>query len=252
MSEHPAPGCVTVSRKLRRTGLPRAVELAQRIGLEFQPNLALAKPPMLVVERAGIKLVTAAGSMRPHPGLGLVRLKRLVRGEGETEPLLELAEIRPGDRVFDGTFGFGQDALVFAWAVGPEGRVTAVESSPLLAGMALDAMWRWPEPAGELTKRIDLVFGDARAVLAAAPSASEDVVYLDPMFRDPRSAAPDFVVLRALANETPLDEALIADARRVARRHVIVKDAWPGRELGRLGLRPVFGRRNAEIVYGIL
>ena len=243
-------GCVTVSKGAGAVERDRARRLAARVGLAFvEPEVAHGR--LVVVERAGVRLVTEAGTIGSHPGMALVRLRRLLRGE-EGDLLRNVSGVRAGDRVLDATFGFGQDALVFAHAVGPQGQVVAVESSPLLTALALEGMPRWPAPAGELTGRIELAAGDARALLEQAEERSFDLVYFDPMFRRPRSAAPDFVVLRALANETPLDAALLARAAKVARRAVVVKDAWPGRELERLAIPVTHVRRRAEIVYGLL
>lgn len=242
-------GCVTVSNSARTPEIERAKALAQRIGLPFLP-LEASTVPRLVVERAGVHLDTEVGTIRSHPGMGLVRVRRLVRAT-EHDPLVDLMRLEHGDQVLDATFGFGQDALVLAWGVGEEGRVTALESSPLLAGLALAGMHAWPKPAGELTGRIALAVGDARTSLAAAPDASFDVVYFDPMFRKRRGAAPDFAVLRSVAEKAPLDAQTLAHARRVARRLVVVKDGWPGHDLLRLGHEPVDFARRAEIVFGL-
>jgi hypothetical protein len=238
--------CVTVSTNGRAREVERARSLASRVGLPFEQNPTNSR--RIVVERAGVRLETEGGVVRSHPGMGLVRLRRLMR-ETEPDPLLQIAAIRPGDHVVDATFGFGQDALVFAWAVGQAGRVTALEASPLLAGLAMEGMHRWPEPGGEVTQRIELHCAEARRWLSAAPDGSADVVYLDPMFRKPKASAPDFAVLRIVAETSPLDGALIAEARRVARRLVVVKDAWPGHELVRLGREPVDRDRRADIVF---
>ena len=205
----------------------------------------------LVIERHGVHLDMGDDSMRSHPGMGLVRLRRLVRGE-EHDPLLDLAGVKAGDTVLDATFGFGQDALVFAYGVGNTGRVIALESSPLVLALAFSGMRHWPEPATLVVPRIDLRLADAGQFLAAAPSKSVDVVYFDPMFRDPRLAAPDFKLLRAMADPSPIRSEDVLNARRVARRLVLFKDAWPGREIGRLGVRPVESRRSAEITFGTL
>jgi 16S rRNA (guanine1516-N2)-methyltransferase len=238
---------VTVSANGRAREVERARALAGRIGLAFELH-----PPAghrrLVVERSGVRLETEGGVVRSHPGMGLVRLRRLMR-ETEPDPLLEMAGVRSGDHVVDATFGFGQDALVLAFAVGSSGRVTALEASPLLAGLALEGMHRWPEPGGEVTRRIDLQRASAREWLRAAATASADVVYFDPMFRKPKASAPDFAVLRLVAETSPLDGEMLREAQRVARRLVVVKDAWPGHELVRLGREPVDRDRRADIVF---
>ncbi|HXN83293.1 MAG TPA: hypothetical protein VN883_12530, partial [Myxococcales bacterium] len=79
---------------------------------------------------------------------------------------------------------------------------------------------------------------------------SFDVVLFDPMFRRAGEAAPLFDLVRTLAEHAPLRAEDLLEARRVARRGVLVKDAWPGAELARLRLTPLPSRRLPRIVFG--
>ena len=63
-------------------------------------------------------------------------------------------------------------------------------------------------------------------------------------------SAPIFDLVRELAEHAPLDPDTLEEARRVARRGVLIKDAPPGRELARLGLEPLPSRRGPRIVFG--
>lgn len=246
-----ATGWVTTSANAGEERVRQARDIARICGLAVAPRLALAGRPAVVLEPAGARLVTDEEYVtRSHPGIGLVRLRRVVRRE-ETDPLIDLAAIRPGDRVLDATFGFGQDALLFAQAVGPEGRVLGLEANALLAALAMGGLAYWPDPADRFVDRIELRHTDHRRFLAEAQPGDFDVIYFDPMFRRPREAAPDFATLRRYAEMSPLDPATLEQARRVATRCVIVKDAFPGRELQRLGLSPVGSRRRAEVVFGL-
>lgn len=76
------------------------------------------------------------------------------------------------------------------------------------------------------------------------------MVLFDPMFRAPIDSAPVFALLREHADHAPLQLEDLAAARRVCRRGVLVKDAWPGRELHRLGLSPLPARRVPAICFG--
>ena len=82
------------------------------------------------------------------------------------------------------------------------------------------------------------------------PARSVDVVLFDPMFRSAAEAGPLFEVVRQLGDPAPLTGETLREARRVARRGVLVKDAPPGMELARLGLAPLPSRRSPRIVYG--
>jgi hypothetical protein len=75
------------------------------------------------------------------------------------------------------------------------------------------------------------------------------LVLFDPMFRSPRPEPGGFDVLRRLALPRPLSRAALDEARRVARRCVVVKDGAPGWDLARLGLVPLASARGAHRYY---
>lgn len=250
MPLEPADCRVTVSHTAGSAVEARARAIAAACGLRFEERSGRQHAFAVVLEQAGAHLVVGEHGMRSHPGMGLVRVRRLLRAE-ERDPLVDAAEIRPGDAILDATFGYGQDALVLAFAAGPSGRVHALEASAPLAALAMAGMPHWAEPGAELARRITLEHADHRTRLATFPDRSFDVVLFDPMFRRAQPAAPDFHLLRALADTTPLEPASFAEAQRLARRCVIVKDGFAGRDLLRLGLLPQASRRRADIVFGV-
>jgi 16S rRNA (guanine1516-N2)-methyltransferase len=210
---------------------------------------------LLVLGAEGWTLRCAQGALGFSPGLAAVRIKRLRAAQQQEDHLVQLAELQPGDSVIDATFGLGVDALVCAHAVGPRGRVLGIEASLPLFALASAGLRR--ARAGSRTAEllddaapIELRHGAAREVLAKLPAASVDCVFFDPMFDRPRAAAPAFEVLRRFAVETPLDAGALAEARRVARRWVVVKAGRYGKELERLGLAPVRLGRYAPTVWG--
>lgn len=238
--------------------LDAARDAAARLGLPFlsRGRRSLAE----VAVEAGVEALLVLGARaslftdgreRPwDPGMGALRTKRLSIGETATaDPFLEAARLRPGDVVVDCTLGAGADALVAAAAVGPEGRVVGLESSPVLAAWVAEGLARLP---GEAARRIAVVAADHREWLVSAPERSADVVVFDPMFRHARAAPPGFDLVRRLADARPLAPEVLARARRVARRGVLVKDGTPGWDLARLGLSPLPSRRGAHRLYAWL
>jgi hypothetical protein len=81
------------------------------------------------------------------------------------------------------------------------------------------------------------------------PAASVDVVLFDPMFGRALAAQPGFEMLRRLANPSPLRADVLAEARRVARRVVLVKAARYTPMLRSLGLQPEHASRSAPVVW---
>jgi hypothetical protein len=100
--------------------------------------------------------------------------------------------------------------------------------------------------------RVEIRAADHAAALAALPDRSFDVVVFDPMFRHARAEPGGFDLVRRLADPRPLEPAALGRARRVARRHVLVKDGAPGWDLARLGLTPLPSSRGAHRYYARL
>ena len=195
---------------------------------------------------------TGPRAFRASLGLASLRLQRALAGE--VDPLVLAAKLVPGDLVLDATLGLGGDALLASYAT--RAPVLGLEESPLLAAFTQVSLRR-PGGVGPLLiaareagARIDVRCAEHGSVLAALASRSVDVVLLDPMFRLPSRASPLFGLVRALASSAPLTREVLREAQRVARRGVLVKDAAPGRELGRLGMSPLPSRRFPRIVFG--
>jgi len=175
-------------------------------------------------------------------------LRVLRARRGELDPLAQAAGLRSGDRVLDATLGLGGDALVAAHVTGA--RVVGLERDPLIAAFTQASLRRLQKHGREPGRLVEVVRADHREFLRAQPDGSFDVVLLDPMFRKAGDAGPLFDLLRAHAEHAPLEEETLREARRVARRGVLVKDAAHGDELRRLGLKARATRRSASICFG--
>ncbi len=229
---------------------------ARRVDRSKHTLAALMKqsgdPYMLVAGREGLRLADCSGGeWFFHPSMATVRVKRLLAGSGDA--MLAAAGVRPGDTVVDCTMGLATDAIVFAHAVGPSGRVTALESEPLpyvLAREGLSGYRCEPEPLEQAMRRVQPVLADHLSYLKSLPDRSADIVYFDPMFR--KSAAGSAIEpLRGMANRAALQPEAVAEAMRVARRTVVMKEHNRSGEFERLGFRPVMSGQS-KITYGVI
>lgn len=224
----------------RRLGLPY-LERARKSGLTFDAAAAF-----LVLGGDGWVLRDPHGDLPFSPGLARLRIKRLEQGLRD-DVLVRLGELKAGDQVLDCTFGLGADAQVCARAVGPTGSVVALEASlPLwaLGACGLSAQGAAPDSCA-----IEPRHADAAVILPTLPCGSFDCVLFDPMFGRPKKASPAFDMLRRYANHAPLSLSTLAEARRVARRWVVVKGARYSDDLKRLGLVPEPTSRFSEVVW---
>ena len=96
---------------------------------------------------------------------------------------------------------------------------------------------------------IEVRHADSGELLRGLPSASVDLVLFDPMFGRALSAQPGFEMLRRLVNPSPLKAEVLAEARRVARRAVLVKAARYTPMLRSLGLHHAHASRSAPVVW---
>lgn len=58
-------------------------------------------------------------------GSAMFRVKRVLRGE--KDPLIEAAQLKPGDSFLDCTLGLGSDAITASCATGANGKVAGIE-----------------------------------------------------------------------------------------------------------------------------
>jgi 16S rRNA (guanine1516-N2)-methyltransferase len=230
-------------------------ELAARFGLCAEPRAgrALAKvladaagAPVLVLGSRRADLYERGRRFAASAGMGFLRLVRA--RNGEVDPIVAHAGLRPGDTVLDATLGLGGDALVAAYAT--RTRVVGLESDGTIAAFTQASLRRLESHAGEPGRNVEVVHADHRSWLRAQPDRSFDVVLLDPMFRRSGDAGPLFDLLRFHAEHAPLDPRTLREAQRVARRGVLLKDAARGEELQRLGVVPRLSRRSAAIAFG--
>ncbi len=256
---------VTTSLRFDAAEEAAARAAAERHGVPYAPRdrqaletvrVRAGADALLVLSARKASLFVAGEERRWSAGMGVLRAKRHLRRSRdggapatERDPFLEAAGIREGDAVLDCTVGLGADALLAAAAVGPSGRVLGVESSPALAAWVSEGLRRLEH---EAAPRVEIRAGDHARVLASLQDGSFDVVVFDPMFRHARSGPGGFDLVRRLGDARPLAREVLLDARRVARRWVVVKDGAPGWDLARLGLTPLPSARGAHRYYARL
>jgi len=200
---------------------------------------------LVVFGEDAVSLWDREGQVRGGAGLAALRLKEIAKGRAE-DPLQRVGELAPGERVLDATLGFAQDARVAARLVGPGGSVLGVEASLPLVVLA-DATLRREAAPGSAP--IEVRHADSSELLRTMPAGSVDVVLLDPMFGRALPSQPGFEMLRRLADPSPLRAETLAEARRVARRAVLVKAARYTPVLRGLGLRHAHASRSAPVVW---
>ncbi|MEO3944537.1 class I SAM-dependent methyltransferase [Gorillibacterium sp. CAU 1737] len=186
-----------------------------------------------------------------HPSTAYIRVKRMTKGE--SDPLVDLSGVRAGDRVLDCTAGLASDSIVFAHAVGPEGKVTALESEAITVLLLEEGLPNYQakfQAVNDAMRRIEVVQTHHLDYLRRLPDKSYDIVYFDPMFRIPVEESSSISPYRGIANADPLTLEAVEEARRVAVRRILLKEHRDSPEYERLGFTK--HRSRTKIAYGVI
>ena len=160
-----------------------------------------------------------------HPNLFQVRASNVLRGA--PDHFLQAAQLGLNDSLLDCTLGFASEAALAALVVGETGHVVGLESVPELALVTRQGVQSFVLGSARLTaslRRVEVVGQDSKTYLPTCADASVDVIYFDPFFEHRLSGSEVSVSpLFVFGNPAPLDAATVDQARRVARRRVVIK-----------------------------
>jgi 16S rRNA (guanine1516-N2)-methyltransferase len=208
---------------------------------------------LLIATDRGPHVYSRGGDFFYHPGMGILRWKKLFNQQGTSaDHFVEAIALQAGQRYLDATLGLAGDALIASHLVGAQGQVMGLEASPLLYFVVSRGLKAYPSRLENLAadlQRIQTVLTDSLNYLRQQPADSFDVVYFDPMFRFPVKAASGMKPLRPLALELPLNLETVEEALRVAPR-VVIKERG-SKILQQLGCQKFTGGRYSSVVYGI-
>lgn len=197
----------------------------------------------------------AYGQLEPffyHPNSAAFRIKRLAKGE--TETLIDASCLKKGDTFLDCTLGVGSDSLVAAYVVGESGKVIGIESNKNVAFIVKDGMQTYDYSELPLTacmRNIEVIHDNAISFLKKQESKSFDVVYIDPMFEQVIEESKNFEALRAAGNHDALTEEWVEEAKRVAKRCVVLKAHFESPYFKQFGFTQHI-RPTAKFHYGTL
>ncbi|WP_460001339.1 class I SAM-dependent methyltransferase [Paradesulfitobacterium aromaticivorans] len=220
--------------------------------------------PRLSITRKGVFLSFRDERLSFHPSMALLRLINIYRGLPDR--YLEATALQTGDVLLDATLGLGTDALMGAWAVGKQGKVLTVESSPYIAAIVKDGLLKQlPIPQVEnmekrqawadvqlAARNIEVYWDDNLTFMQNMPPATVDVVYFDPMFRHTREKSASIKPLHLWADASSLRQEAVAEACRVARKRVVLKERKGSKEFARLGFEVMPGGRYSSVDYGVI
>lgn len=244
----------------------KLIELAKQIAIELslpylnrQKKSVLAmqekfQSDVLVVSKERLELYPY-GAVTPfffHPNSAAFRLKRLIKGEHDV--FLQATNLQKGDRFLDTTAGLCSDSIIASHAVGETGIVRACEVNRLIAYIVANGLKSYKTDFQELQssmRNVNLIHQDALEVLKVAESNSYDVVYMDPMFEEIIEESSNFEALRNIGDHTLLTEEWVEEAKRVAKKRVVLKAHFRSDLFQKFGFKQ-FERLTSKFHYGVI
>ncbi|WP_251453949.1 class I SAM-dependent methyltransferase [Veillonella intestinalis] len=226
---------VTISQKGKETEAIKAKEVARLLQLPYVPRNGLSLPRLqeqfegediLILSKQGPKLYTGEGKAHEFH-LSMAQLRIIAYDRGQRDHLIAALGSKPIHSFLDCTVGLGSDSLLVAYARPEINHLVALEGNPLLAYVTNYGCRHFTHKSELVTKalrRIHVCATRYETFLKQARTNSFDIVYFDPMFEVPVNDSPQFLSLRGHVLATPMTEAMLVEAKRVARNRVIIKE----------------------------
>lgn len=186
-----------------------------------------------------------------HPNMSALRIKHLINGEPDA--MVSVSGMCEGDLVLDCTLGMGADSIVASFVVGASGKVVALESEPVIAAIVKHGLQTYETQRKELNKAmraVEVIQTDYRTYLKQCEDEAFDIVMFDPMFRETIQASAAMQQLKSLANPAPLDQESVAEAVRVAKKAVLLKERVKSGEFERLGF--TIAKESSQFAWGVI
>jgi len=249
---------VTTSRKADGRQQKSAQELAQRLGLTFflRQEISLKElnnlyQGLIVVEAEKIVLKTLEAEFFFHPNMAKLRISNI--RQGQPDHLILALDLQEGDSLLDGTLGLAGDAITASFWLKKKGTVIGLEVVPLIYEIVSYGLAHSTLPDQEIEeamRRIRVFNIHYLDYLKKLPDQSIDIIYFDPMFDRTIIGASSILSLRELAEKESLVWDALQEAKRAARKRVVMKSRKGSQELVKLGFTSICGGKYSKVEYG--
>lgn len=253
---------VTTGQKTTTDFIVKAKSIARQLNANFvsRNNESIdalrdreKKDIILVVSKQGLIAHTPNGELFFHLNMAQLRIKNLLAGK--LDNMVKAMGLEAGMSVLDCTLGLATDAIIESYIVGDQGKVVGLEVSPITACIVREGLKQYKTEDQSIQRalgRIEVIDADYNAYLLQLPDDSFDVVYIDPMFRRPIKESINLQPMRYVADHRAVAPDILHEAKRVAKKCVVMKETNCSSEFKRLQIEHVVGGKYSSVNYGVI
>ncbi|PEK99880.1 class I SAM-dependent methyltransferase [Bacillus sp. AFS017336] len=187
-----------------------------------------------------------------HPNSSVFRIRRLMKGEHD--PFCDACLLTKGDSLLDCTLGMASDSIVASYVVGDQGKILGLEKNQIIAYLTSKGLKTNKQNINDwsnIINKIEVKNIDYKNYLKSLPDHSFDIVYFDPMFEKNIEASSGIAALKNLASYDDLNYEVINEARRVAKKRVVLKDHFRSERYKKYGFNQLI-RKSSEFHFGFI
>ena len=252
---------VTTAGRTNQEYINLAKKVAAELGIPYvkRNKQSIAKmyslsSNIVVIGKQGIELHNQ-DSNEPyffHPNVAMIRAKRILKGEHD--PLIEVSGLKEGERFLDCTLGYGSDSIIASLVVGESGKVIGIESSEILAYIVKEGLQSWDsqnQRIDQAMRNVEVINSNHLDILKSMPTKSIDVIYFDPMFEESITESNAIQAMSHHCNHETITAVTIEEAKRVARKKIVLKDHFRSERFQMLGFEQQI-RKTAKFHFGVI
>jgi hypothetical protein len=253
---------ITTTIRVTDEIMEKAMNISRSLDTDYYPRnkMGIAKllrrydlDYVLIVESDRLTLRGSEDGFYWHPNTAKLKLRALKRGE--IIPMIRAMGISEGDSLLDCTLGIAGDSIVASSVLGDKGKIVGLEADKYLSFLTREGLKNYSEVDAETKgymERIEVVNERYENYLKDLDDNSFDVVYMDPMFVNPNEKSSAISSLSTFADHSPLTMESLDEAKRVARKRVVVKLRYGSEDFVRLDLEEYIGKsRLGALVFGV-
>lgn len=206
---------------------------------------------LLVVEKDKIVIKGENSTLFWHPNMSELKIKCI--RQSNKEAMIEATKLEEGNSILDCTLGLAGDSLVFSAVVGEKGYVVGIEINKYIAYLSKCGLEDYNKVKGKTIDNIKVVNESYEDYILKQSDNSFDIVYFDPMFKEPNRKSASINAFRDFADHRGLTKEILMEALRVCKKRVVIKERQGSNDFEKLGIEKYYGgKKSGAIIYGVI